>query len=278
MNSSIPHKHAVAKIPYYPYKFTQIRPKSMNAKTIIPTLAAIALGFTAHATLYNGNGNTSFGGPIGNGSLTLTDNGTTVFGSLVVAGGGLGGNAFVLYLQTPTGASGFSSTVGFNDNADQLRTALSQYNGGGSQSILNFGGGGFTPNYGIALQPGAGINFGGLWSLANGGANSQNFVSSIGLSPTGSDGAGTYTFSFSLASVGLTAGQSFNLFGLEVSTTGFSSAEAIGGTLSGANGYGQTQTVTAFSTYTTTPVPEPATLALVGFSGLATLVAIRRRK
>jgi len=250
----------------------------MNAKTFLPTLAAIALGFTAHATLYSGNGNTSFGGPIGNGNLTLTDNGVTVFGSLVVAGGGLGGNAFVLYLQTPSGASGFTSTVGFNDNADQLRSALSQYGGGANQSILNFGGGGFTPNYGIALQPNNPINFGGLWSLANGGANSQNFVSSIGLSPTGTDAAGTYTFSFSLASVGLTAGQSFNLFGMEVSTTGYSSAEAIGGTLSGSLGYGGTQTVTAFSTYTTTAVPEPATLTLVGLSGLATLVAVRRRK
>ena len=256
----------------------------MNTKTLFSTLVAVALGFTAQAITFSGNGNTSFGsGAIGNGSLILTDNGTTVFGSLVVAGGGLGNNAFVLYLQTPTSASGFSSTSGFNDSADQLRSALSGYtatgNGGGvGQSTLNFGSGGFTPNYGISLQPASGINFGGLWSLANGGANSQNFVSSIGLSPTGSDGAGTYTFSFSLSSVGLTAGQSFNLFGLEVSTTGYSSAEAIGGTLSGANGYGNTQTVTAFSTYTTTPAPEPATLTLAGLSGLTLLVAIRRRK
>lgn len=250
----------------------------MNAKTTLSAMVAIALGFTAHATNYAGNGNTSFGGSIGNGNLTLTDDGSTVYGSLVVAGGGLGGNAFVLYLQTPAAASGFSSTSGFNDNADQLRTALSQYGGVGSQSILNFGTGGFTPNYGIALQPGSGINFGGLWSLSNGGANSQNYVASIGLAPTGSDAAGTYTFSFSLSSVGLTAGQSFNLFGLEVSTTGYSSAEVIGGTLSGALGYGGTQTVTAFSSYTTTPVPEPATLALAGGSGLMALLAVRRRK
>jgi hypothetical protein len=250
----------------------------MNVKIILSSITAVALGFTAHATLFNGNGNTSFGGPIGNGSLTLTDNGVNIFGSLVVAGGGLGGNAFVIYLQTPSGASGFTSTIGFNDNADQLRSALSQYGGAGSQSTLNFGGGGFTPNYGIALQPGAGINFGGLWQLANGGANSQIFDASIGLSPTGSDAAGTYTFSFSLASVGLTAGQSFHLFGMEVSTTGYSSAEAIGGTLSGTLGYGGTQTVTTFSTYTTTPVPEPTTLALAGLGGLATLVAARRRK
>jgi hypothetical protein len=242
----------------------------MNTKSILSAIAIVALGFTSHATLYSGNGNTSFGGPIGNGSLTLTDNGSTVFGSLVVAGSGLGGNAFVIYIDA--GAGGFGSTSGFNDNADQLRTAISQYNGGGSQSILNFGGV-FTPEYAIAMQPGSGINFGGLWDLANG--VSLPFNSSVSLSPTGSDGAGTYTFSFSLSSIGLTAGQSFNLFGLEVSTTGYSSAEAIGGTLTGVNGYGNTQTISTFSTYAT---PEPSTLALGGLAGLATLLAVRRRK
>lgn len=250
----------------------------MTTKNILATgIALLSLGASAFATTYNGNGNTSFGGPIGNGSLTLTDNGITVFGSLTVAGGGLGGNAFVIYLQTPSSASGFGDTSGFNDNGDQLRSALSEYGGVGNKSTLNFGGGGYTPNYGIAIQPGAGINFGGLWSLANGGAFSQNFVSSVGISPTGTDAAGVYTFSFSLASVGMTAGQSFNLFGLEVSTTGYSSAEVIGGTISGANGYGNTQTVNSFSTYATTPVPEPTSLVL-GASGLAMLYVIRRRR
>jgi hypothetical protein len=255
----------------------RIQPTNMNIKTILSAIAVIALGFTSHATVYSGNGNTSFGsGAIGNGSLTLTDDGSTVYGSLVVAGSGLGGNAFVLYVQA--GAGGFSSTSGFNDNGDGNRTAISQYNGTGNQSILNFGSGGFTPNYAISLVPAGGANFGGLWQLtAGGGANSLPFVSTVNLSPTGSDGAGTYTFSFSLSSLGLTAGQSFNLFGLEVSTTGYSSAEAIGGTLTGANGYGNTQTVDTFSTYTTA-VPEPSTLALGGLSALATLLAVRRRK
>ena len=250
----------------------------MNTKTILSILAAIILGFTAQATTYNGNGNTSFGGPIGNGSLTLTDNGSTVFGSLVVAGSGLGGNAFVLYIQAGASPAGFSTTAGFNDNGDQLRTAISQYNGAGSQSILNFASG-FAPNYAIALAPAGGVNFGGLWQLtAGGGANTLPFVSSVSLNPTGSDAAGTYTFSFNLSSLGLTAGQSFGLFGLEVSTTGYSSAEAIGGNVTGANGYGGTQTQTAFATYTTTAVPEPSTLAMAGLAGLAALLAIRRRK
>jgi hypothetical protein len=193
----------------------------------------------------------------------------------LTTGGSLGGNAFVLYLQTAAG--GFSSTSGFNDNGDQLRSAISGYNGPGQQSILNFSPG-FAPNYAIALQPNSPINFGGLWQLANGGANSQNFITSVNLSPTGSDAQGTYNFSFNLSSIGLTpnSGQSFELFGLQVSTTGYSSPEALGGTLTGANGWGNTQTETSFSTYVTT-VPEPSTMML-GAAGLATLLLLRHRR
>jgi hypothetical protein len=250
----------------------------MNIKNLAagPLIAALTLGFTGIApaqSVFNGNGSSAWNGAVGLGTLTLSDNGTTVNGSLTT-GGGLGGNAFVLYLQTASG--GFSSTAGFNDNGDQLRSALSEYGGAGEQSILDFSPG-FAPNYAIALQPGSGINFGGLWQLANGGANSQNYLTSINLSPTGSDAQGTYTFSFNLSSIGLTpgAGQSFELFGLEVSTTGYSSPEALGGTMTGSSGYGNTQTETSFSTYTT--VPEPSTMAL-GAAGLATLLLLRRRR
>lgn len=245
-------------------------------------IAAFASGLFENAiasTTYNGNGSTSFGGPIGLGSLTLSDDGTTLSGSLTT-GAGLGGNAFVLYIQTAAG--GFSSTSGFNDSGDQLRSALSEYtatgNGGGvGQSILNFSTG-FAPNYAISLQPGSGINFGGLWQLANGGANSQNFITSINLSPTGSDAQGTYNFSLNLSSLGLTpnSGQSFELFGIEVSTTGYSSQEAIGGTLTGNNGWGNTQTETSFATYVTT-VPEPSAMVL-GAAGMAVLLLLRRRR
>lgn len=246
----------------------------MTSKNVIlATAAVLASGFAALGTTFNSNGNSSWGGAIGLGSLTLTDNGTTLSGSLTT-GGNLNGNAFVLYIQTAAG--GFGSTAGFNDNGDQLRSALSQYGGAGQQSILNFSPG-FAPNYVIAMQPGAGINFGGIWQLANGGANSQNFVTSINLSPTGADTQGTYNFSFNLSSIGLTpnAGQSFELFGLQVSTTGYSSPEALGGTLSGNNGWGNTQTEISFSTYTT--IPEPSTMAL-GAAGMASLLLLRRRR
>jgi hypothetical protein len=250
----------------------------MKIKTTLAalTITILAAGLASAQTTFNGNGSTGFNGAIGNAQLTLSDNGTTVSGSLTT-GAGLGGNAFVLYLQSGTG--GFSSTTGFNDNGDQLRSALSQYGGAGQQSILNFASG-FAPNYAIALQPDAGINFGGLWKLANGGANSQNFVSSINLSPTGSDAQGTYNFSFNLADLSLTpgAGQSFELFGMEVSTTGYSSPEALGGNVTGTSGWGGTQNQTSFSTYTTTPVPEPSAAALATLAGVAGVISAMRRR
>ena len=249
-------------------------------KSIIGILAAIVVvSLSAPAQIYTGNGSTLWNGAIGNAQLTLADDGTTVSASLTT-GGPLQGNAFVLYLQT--GAGGFSTTSGFNDNGDQMRVAISQYgfDQPGEQSILNFSAG-FAPNYAIAMSPASGISFGGLWQLANGGANSLPYINSVNLIPTGSDDQGTFTFSFNLADIGLTpgAGQSFELFGLQVSTTGYSSPEALGGDVTGASGWGNTQTETAFSTYVTTEVvPEPSALAVLGLSGLMTLLAGRRRK
>jgi len=152
-----------------------------TTKTIIYSIVAtLAVSISASAQIYNGNGSSAWGGAIGLGTLTLSDDGVTVSGTLNT-GGNLNGNAFVLYLQT--GGGGFNSTIGFNDSNDQLRSAISQYtatgNGGGvGQSILDFASG-FAPNYAIAMQPDSGINFGGLWQLANGGANSLPYVNSV---------------------------------------------------------------------------------------------------
>ena len=165
-----------------------------NTNTIIGTIiAAMAVSVSLSASAqsyYYGNGSSAWNGAIGNATLTLTDNGTTVFGGMTT-GGPLQGNAFVLYLQT--GLGGFSSTSGFNDNGNQLRSAISQYGGVGEQSILDFASG-FAPNYAIALQPDSGINFGGVWQLANVGANLLPYVDSINLTPTGSERRGHLQF------------------------------------------------------------------------------------
>src|SRR5437762_5938981 len=148
----------------------------------------VLISFSARAATYSGNGNSGFGGPIGLGSLTLTDNGTTVSGTVNKGPNGFN-DVLVLYLQY--GGGGFSDTSGFADGADGLRKAISGFDGGGNRSVLSFSG--MLPDYAIALGPSS-DNFGGLWQLANGGGNSLPFVASVNLNPTGINTSPTYTF------------------------------------------------------------------------------------
>ena|SRR5437899_842938 len=237
-------------------------------------VALLLLCVPAKATTYLGNGNTGFGGPAGLGSLTLTDNGTTVSGTLTKGTGGFN-DVLVIYVDIFSG--GFASTGGFNDAGDGLRKAISGIDGGVNRSLLTFGTG-FSPSYAIALGPDGNNNFGGLFGLANG--NSLNFISSVNLSPTGNNNSPTYTFSFGLSQIGLTpgAGQSFRMMGSYISDTGYRSDEALPGNDSSQVGQGWNPfLVTQTADYTTTPVPEPSTWALLGLSGVVAMAWRRRR-
>jgi hypothetical protein len=212
--------------------------------------------------IYVGNTNNGFGGAIGNGSLVLSDDGTNLYGTLTTSGPM--DNALVLFIAP--GQGGFASTAGFRDAADPLRSAISGYtpsqnDGGPGQSVLTFETG-FAPSYAVALQPGNGVNFGGLWGLANGGGNSLPFIVSVNLTPVGTDAAGTYRFCFNVTNIGLTpgAGQSFELFGTFISDSGFRSTEAVAGNLTGIQGWNPF-TQTAYTSYTMIPAIFPLIVA-----------------
>ncbi len=247
----------------------------MTRCNLLTTTGLIALALNASAqTVYTGNGNTGFGGPVGNGSLSLSDNGTTISGTFTPGTTGFGNNALVLYIDSVPG--GFADTSGFADANDGNRRAISGFDGGSNRSLMTFMSG-FSPDYAIALAPGGGDNFGGLWQLANGGGNSLPFVTSVNMNPTSAGGA-SYTFSFNVNSIGLTpnSGQSFELFGTYISDTGFRSTEAIAGNDSGTQGW-NAFTQTGDATYTIA-VPEPSMAAFAGLGGLAALFAWKRRK
>ncbi len=233
---------------------------------------ALALGCSAAAATYSGNGNSGFGGPIGLGSLTLTDNGTTVSGT-VNKGPNNFNDVLVLYIDSIAG--GFADTSGFGDGGDGLRKAISGFDGGANRSTLTFAAG-FRPDYAIALGP-ASDNFGGLWQLNAGGANSLNFVNSVNLNPTGVNNSSTYTFSFNVSELGLipNSGATFALFGTYLSNTGYRSDEADAGNDVGTQGWNPFLQ-TAFATYTI--VPEPTAFALSGLVVLCATVWARRRK
>jgi len=243
-------------------------------------------------TIYNGNGITNsttqgaFNGAVGSGSLTLTDDGTTLFGTYTRGTQSSGtptfNNNLVIYIDSVAG--GFADTSGFKDTADGSRKAISGYNSTTQFSVLTFANG-FSPDYGISLRSVSGDSFGGLWQLANGGANSLLFKQNVSLSPLNNSSAATYSFSLSLANLGLTpgAGESFTLYATFVSNTGNRSAEAIAGdtiaataptTLKGFVPFTQL----SYSSYTTTVVPEPSTLALFSVAGLALLLRSKQRE
>src|SRR3954471_22668950 len=135
-----------------------------TSQKLLLTTIFVSCALTSQAATYSGNGNSGFGGPIGLGSLTLTDNGTTVSGTVNKGPNGFN-DVLVLYINSQAG--GFADTSGFADGADGLRKAISGFDGGANRSLLTFSGG-FSPDYAIALGPSA-SNFGGLWQLGNGG-------------------------------------------------------------------------------------------------------------
>src|SRR4051794_4246317 len=108
----------------------------MNAKPKA-LLAALFVFFAvaAQSATYSGNGNSGFGGPIGLGSLTLTDNGTTVSGTVNKGPNGFN-DVLVLYIDSTAG--GFNDTSGFGDGADGLRRAMSGFDGGGDRKLVRF--------------------------------------------------------------------------------------------------------------------------------------------
>ena len=221
-----------------------ILPPLRSRKAIIPLAALLLLSaLPAPADQYHGNGDPGFGGAIGNGTLTLSDDGTNISGTLTV--GGSMNDVLVLYIQT--GPGGFADTSGFNDQSDLCPQAISGVSASG-RSLLTFASG-FQANYAIALAPAA-VGTGGLWQLASGTNNSLVYMGSVSLAPL--NNTGPYTFSFPAALIGMIPGvrSTIQVFGTYVRTDGFRSTETIAGDVTGAQGWNPfTQTACANYTF-----------------------------
>jgi hypothetical protein len=255
---------------------------------IVAPFVAVACGLawagSARAAIYTGNGAAGFGGPVGKGTLAITDNGagnvTFTYTPPASHASGVDGNSLVLYLST--GATGLTDTSPLIDDGtgatvDSGREAISGYNNGTAQqsnpqnppsrSLVAFPSG-FQATYAFSFEGG----FVGLFQLPQVGGNGLlNFV----------DGANQSSYPLSvtipLSEIGLTQGQSFNFVGTLIDgTAAYRSNEAIGdallnppsspGTSLAANGnpgFNNLISFTDFKTYNSTVVPEPASLGLL---------------
>ena len=258
-------------------------------KTLIAAVASIALisgAFAQVTNAFSGNGNTGFGGVVGNSSLQIVSLADGTLNFTWTRGSSDFNDALVVYIDSTSG--GFADTLSFNDQGDALRSAISGASGGStgadanSRSIVTFNTG-FTANYAFAANTG----FGGLWTLASGGNNSLVFNTATGFAPTGSATAATYSWSFNVSSIGLTAnsGESFKFVGTYLNAgNSFRANEAIGFNIAGGNpgngGIGSYPNTIASSEATFQTIPEPSTYALIAMSAVALggYVVRRRRR
>lgn len=230
----------------------------------------LATALSAGAAVYNGNGATGFGGPVGTGSLAVTDSGSDVTFTFTPGVGhpSIDGNHLVIYLST--GAPGLVDTSPLIDNGDNGRRAISGYNGAASpstRSLIAFPAG-FQATHAIAMEGG----YAGLFQLPQAGGDGNL---------TWLDGAGQSGYPLSvtlpLSALGLAPGQSFGLLGtLLDGGAAYRSNETIGVTSPdiGAGGNpGFDNLITFSSGYTYTITPEPMSAAALGFAML-----VKRRR
>lgn len=211
----------------------------------ILSLLATSVSFAQQS--YNGNGNTGFGGPIGQSNMTINHDATTVTFT-ITKGGADFNDAFVLYLDTKSGGrTAIDSQV--NDNGDGLRTAISNGDSGGFASTVGFPAG-FEVDYAVAVNTG----FGGLWEIPASGTIGNNGLTYINTanSTLASTTQASFTLTVNWTDLGLTSSDSFDFVGLYLSQTAYNSDEAYGGGISSGSVGNTNITFSSFETYSPT--------------------------
>lgn len=178
------------------------------------------------------NDNNGFGGAVGEGLFLSSDPNDIVWFGMSTNGNEMN-DILVLYIDT--GAPGRNVIdLSVDDNVDSHRRAITNSDDFGYASVITFPPG-FEASYAVAIN----VDFGGLWSIPNTGsvgANGLNFITTVNSTLTSNTQAG-YEFSFDWADIGLTETDGFNLVGVYVSSTAYSSDEGYGsGIVSGTEG------------------------------------------
>lgn len=166
--------------------------------TVLLGVTLLFAGNTSAQVTFNGNNNTGFGNVIGESSMSINDDGTTVTITFTKGSSNFG-NEMVIYIDSKSG--GFSNTANFADPdaGDKLRRAITGAGifSGGTRSVVNFPNG-FQADYAVAVNTG----FGGLWELVNNA--SFPFVIGTGKPDDATDAE--FTITFNKTNIGLGSG------------------------------------------------------------------------
>lgn len=200
---------------------------SLNKLAAYTSLLAAGLLLAANlaqATNYAGNTDTGFGGAVGNGVLSVTDDHTNITVNLQRGSSGTLGNSsdvnlLVIYIDTGTGTA--TNTAGFADNNGDEQRAISGFDGGGNRSLLMFTNG-FKPSYAIAIKK----DYMDVWNLAN--PTGFSYLEGAG---QGGYGSANFSLTFKCSDLGLATNvpATIKIFGTYISRTGYRSTEAIAG-------------------------------------------------
>lgn len=149
--------------------------------------------------VYNGNGNSGFGSPIGDSSMSFSDDGTTITINFTKGSGDFN-DTMVMYIDNGSGGRNVINGD-VNDTADSNRRAISNTGSGD----LTFPAG-FEATHAIAIN----TTFGGLWSIPNSGSvgdNGLGYIDAVG-SPAAASST-SFSFSFDWSEIGLTSSDNF---------------------------------------------------------------------
>lgn len=192
-------------------------------------LALAAISFV-NATNFPGNGKTGFGGPVGNGSLDINNDGVNIQFKLNKGGGGFN-DILVIYLDVDETASGYGTTAAFTDVSSGLRKAISGYDDasdrGRATIIFNND---FLPEFALAF--GAGGNNGSeLVQLVSGAEHIS--IATPSVAGGGSANSAAFSVVVTAAQLGLSNTIGFKFIATYISNTGYRADEAIGEPMTG---------------------------------------------
>lgn len=197
----------------------------MKNKYIFFAIVFFTLSIIMHgqSNYFDGNGNTGFGGLLGDGGLDIdfqaSPTSTTDF--IFTPGGGAFNDLVVIYIDSDQSGN-FIDTSSFTDVADDHRKAISGYDGTNRSEVIFPPG--FEADYAIAFNP----SFAGLWKLSNG---SHAFLQDLDIFFDGDD----YLFFTTMDNTFIGDPNSFKFLSTYVSNTAFRSDEAIGEVSSSGN-------------------------------------------